>query len=302
MILVLGGGWTGTRLCKRANATCVTTARTPEKVAEYQTMGLDTVVFDVSSSETWDHLPPLDQVSATIVTFALDGTDLETLEQLWSTKLNLSAPILCLGTSSTFAPVVNDGGDGGGATGGGVVDDDAREGQHGVLVTENSPTTGTGVTGRSLAGRTEAEEWALSQGAMVLHLSGICGDESEEESVRGYGPARFVGDFARKGYLRNGLKPINLIHVDDICRVALHLLETGKNLAGRRVLVTSGAYLARDIAALVGVPKLEESTVSCGKIVSNALIRTLLPSDYVFKEPMPGLRPLAMPGRADGKK
>lgn len=284
-VLVLGGGWVGTRLCASLNTTwrMVATARTTEKVAEYQSLGIDAVHFELRDSSTWHNLPPADEVVATIVTFALNVSDIDAYTRLWSTTLNHTRPIFCLGTSSSFAV------------------DKERVG----VVNETSPVTGSGGRGKSLSARTNGEAWAMEQGAVVLHLSGLCGDKIESVSAglaRGYGDPRFVGDFARKGYLRNGLKLINLVHINDISCIVKHFIQAWRSLRGRvaatRVLISSGAYASQDIVTAEGglepLPEkpFPDPSIVGSKIVSNALLHTLMPPGFSFQPAMPGIVPV----------
>ncbi len=55
--------------------------------------------------------------------------------------------------------------------------------------------TGTSFTGASLADRVDGENWMLSRGAAILHLSGIVGDEKEDIAYRG---SRSVRSFYEK--------------------------------------------------------------------------------------------------------
>ena len=291
-VLVLGGGWVGTRMCASLNNywRMVTTARTTEKVAEYQSLGLSAVHFEMRDPSTWQNLPPSEEVVATILTFALDVSDKQFYQHLWSTTLNRTRPILCLGTSSSFA----------------------FEKERACVVNESCPVTGTGARGKSLVARTNGEAWAMEQGALILHLSGLCGDEIERSAgpSRGHGNPRFAGDFARKGYLRNGLKLINLVHINDINRIVKHFIQAWASLRGKvsstRILVSSGAYASQDIVtAQGGLDPLPEKpfpdpSIIGSKIVSNSLLRSLMPPKFSFQPPMPGITPIPSAAAALG--
>ena len=109
-----------------------------------------------------------------------------------------------------------------------------------LLLTELSSLSGVGVTGKPLTNRIKGEEYVLTHNATVLCISGICGNETEtfntsEGSSNNYnadnteinelmskvlGNPRCVKTFIDRGYFRNGLKNINLIHVEKRARIA----------------------------------------------------------------------------------
>ena len=253
----------------------VPTARTEEKVKMYQNIGFgSTVLFDLCDPTTWENLPSAESVAATIVTFAMDKQHIGLYEKLWTERINANAPVLCLGTSSVFAA-----------------------GSNSVnYVDEDSPLEGIGVRGNSLTTRIDGESWAAERGAVVLHLSGLCGNEVEDEGY-GLGLPRYVGDFARKGYLRNGLKLINLIHVDDIGTVIANLLSHWTHdYRGRRILVSSGGYMSQDIVKLCNLDSLPvkpfpDPTMKGNKIILNGLLKSIMPETFEFTPPMAGLVP-----------
>ena len=237
----------------------VPTARTEDKVKMYRQMGFqNTVQFDLGDPNTWENLPAADSVIATIVTFAMDISHAQAYEELWSTRLNCNAPIICLGTSSLLF-----------AAGSESVN----------IVDEDSPLSGVGVRGNSLGVKDQGEAWAARQGAVILHLSGICGDEIESEG-HGVGATRYVGDFARKGYLRNGLKLINLIHIADIAVVVASLISDWvKSHSGKRILVSSGAYMSQDIVQLCGLEPIPTKPFPDPSMVGNKIIHVTLSLD-----------------------
>ena len=288
-VLVLGGGWTGTRLCARLprilgeGLRMVTTARTAEKVEACERLGFHTVRFELCDKETWLNLPPPAEVILTIITFALDGSSVEAYGDLWSNKLNQDAPVFCLGTSSAFGA------------------DKELNPAEPTVVSETSPLTGLGVRGNSLSARSEGESWALARGAAVLHLSDCARRKRGRRA--GHGAPRFVGEFARKDY-RNGLKLINLIHIADIALIISFLYEKWTELQGalrgRRLLVTSGAYLSQDLVRLCGLDPIPEKpfpdpSMAGSKFVRNSQLCNLMPDGFAFTPPMPGLQPQPCP-------
>ena len=213
-------------------------------------------------------------MSATVITFALTSSQLPSLKKVLTEHVAADKPILCLGTTSAF-----------------------QVGDHESVVDETTPMTGISITGASLADRTEAENWMLSKGATVLHLSGIVGDK--EESDASYGEPCSVGSFFQKGYARNGLKLINLIHVKDILNVINLFLEDdgqAKAIKGERIILSCGAFRLQDLAKGLGVDPLPENpppdeTMKGSKIISIAKLCSLLPADYEWTLPVPGVEP-----------
>ena len=158
MILVLGSGWTGTRLCLRDPRRFITTTRTLEKLSKLTARGINAVQFDLQREETWSNLPPKSDIEATIFTFEILATCLPDLKRLLDRHIPTNQPILCLGTTSCFEAE-----------------------SHESIVSETAPLTGRSTFGTSLADRVKGEEWILSKGATVLHLSGIAGGEDEKK-------------------------------------------------------------------------------------------------------------------------
>ena len=156
--LVLGGGWTGRRLCLRDRARFVTTSRTQEKLVELTALGISAVQFDLMDDKTWNNLPNKADVEATIFTFEILSTQLPAFERLWKNHIASNRPVVCFGTSSCFQ----------------------GDCDHESVINETLPLTGLGVSGASLEDRVKGEEWMLKNGATILHLSGIVGDEESD--------------------------------------------------------------------------------------------------------------------------
>ena len=281
MILVLGGGWTGTRLCRLDTSRFITTTRTAEKLSELTAMGINAVQFDLQKEETWSNLPPKSDIEATVITFAILDTQLPELKRLWETHLATDRPIICFGTSSCFQ----------------------GDNNHESIVNETAPLTGISTRGTPLTDRVKGEEWILAKGATVLHLSGIVGDEEEGE-YSGYGPPRTIKSFLSKGYLRNGLKLINCIHINDICIIILTLIKKIKDgnvpdpVCGQRILTSCGAFRAQEWTQTLNVDPLPEmlpphSTMESSKILSTAKLLSLLPANYEWTLPVAGVEPVS---------
>ena len=262
----------GSRFCLLSPSTCVTTARSDEKVLELKSLGLEAVEFDLSRENTWKNLPPQEAVSATIITFALSKSQLPELQKLFAKHIAVDKPILCLGTTSVFQ-VEN----------------------HESVIDETTPLTGMSITGTSLKDRSEGENWTLSRGAAILHLSGIVGDKEEEKKN---GKSRSVHSFFQKGYVLNGLKLVNFVHVKDICKIMSSLLKNAEKIKGQRIIVSCGAFRWRDLAKGLGIDSLPEfpppdERMKGSKILSTAKLCSLLPSDYEWTLPVSGVEPVS---------
>lgn len=175
---------------------------------------------------------------------------------------------------------------------------------------ETAPLTGKSGTGAPLTDRVKGEQWILTKGATLLHLSGIVGDEEDEGSGNsGYGPPRTIKSFLSKGYIQNGLKLTNCIHIDDIHKIVLILIEKVKEhgykqdssgrhpVCGQRILTSCGAFRARDWAQALNLDPLPEilpphSSMKSSKILSIVKLLSLLPADYEWTLPVAGVEPV----------
>ena len=284
--LVLGGGWTGRRICLRDPTRFVTTTRTQEKLSELTSLGINAVQFDLMDDTTWSNLPDKSDVEATIFTFEILSTQLALFVRLWKNHIASDKPVLCFGTSSCF----QGGGD------------------HMSVINESLPLTGKGVTGASLEDRVKGEEWMLKNGATILHLTGTVGDE-ESDGKFGKSTPRTIRSFISKGYIRNGLRLVNVIHINDIYKIALVSIERLRlehqqntqdvstkdglevHARGERILASCGAFRVRDwVEALKFDPLPEilppDVTMQRSKIVSIAKLSAFLPADYKWTLPL----------------
>lgn len=271
--LILGGGWVGTRLCLQNPSRHVTTSRSRGTLLRLKSLGLEAVEFDLAREDTWMNLPPQESVTATVITFSLSASQLPSFKKLLAERIAVDKPILCLGTTSAF-----------------------QVGDHKSVIYETTPLTGTSVTGASLADRIEGENWMLSRGASIFHLSGIVGDEKEEVD---YGESRSIRSFFEKGYARNGLRLVNFIHMKDICKIIAFFLKDdcgAEAIKGTRVIVSCGAFRLRDLAKGLGIDPLPEMippdrSMNGSKIISIAKLCSMLPVDYEWTLPVPGVEP-----------
>ena len=295
--LVLGGGWTGRRLCLRDRARFVTTSRTQEKLVELTALGISAVQFDLMDDKTWNNLPNKADVEATIFTFEILSTQLPAFERLWKNHIASNRPVVCFGTSSCFQ----------------------GDCDHESVINETLPLTGLGVSGASLEDRVKGEEWMLKNGATILHLSGIVGDEESDKKI-GHITPRTIRSFISKGYVRNGLSLINAIHINDIYKIVLILIErlkvehqqntqsqesqdtnkdsVGIHASGERILASCGAFRVKDWVGMLKydpLPEIRPPDVSMqrSKIISIAKLSAFLPADYKWTLPLEGVEPVS---------
>ena len=279
-VLVLGGGWVGSRFCFRDPSIYITTARSVEKVAELTTtLGIKAIQFDLQKEETWSNLPLKSEIEATVITFALSDTHFSHLNRLWETHLATDKPIISLGTSSCF-----------------------QSGGYDSIVDETALLTGKSVAGLPLTDRVQGEEWVLARGGAILHLSGIFGDDEVNNGSCGYGPPRYIKTFLSKGYYKNGFALLNCIHITDICKIVDILIEKFKNdpalVCGQRILASCGAFRVQHLLRALSMDLLPEilpphSTMERSKILSTAKLHAFLPHNYEWIWPIAGVEPVS---------
>lgn len=278
MILVLGGGWTGSRICLRDPSRFITTTRNADRLAELSSLGIKAVNFDLLKEKTWPNLPPKSDVEATICTFEILSSQLPQLERLFEEHIPMNWPIICFGTSSCF-----------------------QSKGYMSVVDETAPLTS--VTGASLADRVNGEEWILAKGATVLHISGIVGDSDASDC--GCGPPRTIKSFLSRGFIKNGLRLINFIHINDIYKITLFMIDqlqeneaVKPKIKGQRILTSCGAFRVQEWVKALNMDPLPEiippdDTMKTSKILSTAKLHSILPKDYKWTLPVAGVEPVS---------
>ena len=295
-IVVLGGGWVGTRfalLHKPQFNKIIVTSRNDEKVNEQSKCGFNSIKFDIEDEITWKNIPISSNNDISyIITFALDEKFIEIYNKLW-VKLNLKEKnVFCLSTTSVYG----------------------YKNQHSIL-TESSPLTGLGVTGKPLTNRIKGEEFVLNNNATILHISGICGDEVENFDTntattannnnellnKVIGSPRCVKTFIDRGYFKNGLKNINLIHVNDICNIITILLskiyQNTISINNHRINLSCGAFRIQDFVKALDKSLLPEVVEPIdinfkgNKIVSIEKLLNLIGYKYQWTLPITGVEP-----------
>ena len=85
--------------------------------------------------------------------------------------------------------------------------------------------------------RVKSENFLLSKGINILQLSGI------------YGELRHPFNWLNKGLIKNSNKTVNLIHVEDICKITKKVLDL--DLKSERINLSDGInYLWKDVWSL----------------------------------------------------
>ena len=236
-VCILGGGWVGNRLYNTLNpSTTYISYRSSSHSAEGK------FNFELENRQSWDNLPSAQVV---LITFALNNLDL-TKELIEALRAKGTEHILVYSTIGVYVLLEGD-----------------------ALTTEETPLGGLGHMGNSLDARIECEEYCRNNGAMILPLGGIIGDDRSAYSI------------LRKGYISDGNKLVNLIHVDDIIYATKYFINHPQN--GRRVNITAGYYTWQEIALQLGF-NLPLGTGQGSKRVDNSLLRSFI-GDYSFRKP-----------------
>lgn len=201
------------------------------------------VQFDLEDRLTWDNLP---SVQVVLITFAL--SNLELTQQLVEVlRAKGAESILVYSTIGIYV----------------LLDGEA-------LTNEDTPLGGLGHAGNSLESRIACEEYCRVNGGMILPLAGIIGDERSAYSI------------LSKGYISDGNKLVNLIHVDDIIYATKHFINNPQH--GSRVNIAAGYSSWQDIALKLGF-NLQLGSGQGSKRVDNSLLRSFIGEYYNFRKP-----------------
>ena len=121
------------------------------------------------------------------------------------------------------------------------------------------------------------------------------------------GPSRSIKSFLSAGYIQNGLRLMNCIHINDICKIILTLIEKIKEQDGtensnrireQRIIASCGAFRVQDWTRALNMDPLPEIpppdiSFKRSKILSIAKLIALLPEDYEWTLPIPGVEPVS---------
>lgn len=162
-VLILGGGWVGSRVAKYLSARgtpVIVTNRDPSaigsKAAYFRPLELPPttprVAFELERRETWERLPAPEEVSGVIVTFPLTCADSAAAFHASYLSRARGGTVLC-GSTSVY--------------------DVQRPGE---LVTERSPL-------KADSARGQVEEMLRQRGCSLLALGGIFGDAEEHADL-----------------------------------------------------------------------------------------------------------------------
>jgi hypothetical protein len=236
-VCILGGGWVGNRLYNTLNpSSTYISYRNSSHSAEGK------FHFELENRQSWDNLPSAQVV---LITFALNNLDL-TKELIEALRAKGTENILVYSTIGIYVLLEGD-----------------------ALTTEETPLGGLGHMGNSLDARIECEEYCRNNGAMILPLGGIIGDDRSAYSI------------LSKGYISDGNKLVNLIHVDDIIYATKYFINHPQN--GTRVNITARYYTWQEIAIKLGF-NLPLGTGQGSKRVDNSLLKSFI-GDYSFRKP-----------------
>ncbi|APJ03695.1 hypothetical protein [Silvanigrella aquatica] len=238
--ILLGRGYVGNYYCQ-INSDCLFTNRK-------QTHFPNSFVFDLFVKETWRNLPVATEVIWTFPSSQIKE-DINIAKEFYHFYCANKKTII-LSTTSAYLNTVQ-----------------------GEIITENSNLDFTNC-------RVECEEILRTQGACILHLSGIMG------------PDRLPLKWYQTQRIKSGNQFINLIHVDDIVKCIDAVLDNFK--PAERYNVSNGYYKKHeDIVEELKKQSLldphfflpNESYASLGKRISNQKIRNeILPKNYIFMD------------------
>jgi len=288
MILVLDNGWIGPWLCLRDTASFITTSCSVEKLSELSALGIKVVHFDLYNEETWSNLPHQSEIDAAVITLeTVLGVRLPQLNRLWETHL-ASKPVICFSSFSSF--------------------------QSRPIVDETTPLTCGSDKAGTGTDRVKGEELILSKGGTILHLSRIVVDgennatdpRTDQSCTATYGPPQTIKSWLSKEYFKNGLMLLNCIHINDIYKIANTLIEKIKkdsdcaeHVRGQRILTSCGSFRVQDLARALNMELLPETIPSTHSAMENSTILciskllALLPEDYEWALPVPGVEPVS---------
>lgn len=185
-ILVLGAGYVGRYLQKL----CEQESPHSTVYMTRRSLGL-AFQFDLARPETWSCLPDAD------ITFWLFSAEpLVQVRAFYQQNKSRLQNLVVVGTTSTFLIPQSD-----------------------MLINEKSAIDHN-------QARAQGEDYLLSQGAKLVHSSGI------------YGPGRNPLDWIHQGRVGRSENLVNMIHVQDLCRILW--LASQKGEPGTRYIATDG--------------------------------------------------------------
>lgn len=270
-VLILGGGWVGSRAANhiaQLGAEVTVTYRDlgglSAKPAYFQPVELSAAVgrtrFELECRESWDNLPPPEELSDVIVTFpfAEAAAALAFHERYLCRARNV---VLC--SSTSIYQVAH---------------------PH-ALVTEETPL-------KPDTARGHAEEGLRKRGATLLALGGIFGDQAAADASPHPSERTVCASLAMytaQTPASSAAKLINMVHVDDILATLSACLRTPQ--PGARVNVVGCTVALRDLAAQCGLPSGASVDASLpadtsSKRICNAKLTKLLPPDHRFRTPL----------------
>jgi nucleoside-diphosphate-sugar epimerase len=275
-VLILGGGWVGSRVANHFAATgaaVTVTYRNPESIAHKPSYfkparlhpSVQQARFELESAESWANLPAAEGLTDVIVTFPL--TDTETALAFHDHYLRAVRNVLVCSSTSVY---------------------DVRT--PGALVTEETAL-------KEDTARGQVEERLRQRGATLLALGGIFGDGSSADAAYGELASDEPSErtvcsclamHTTHAPVTSAHKLINMVHVDDIVASMVACVRTPQPAA--RINLVSCTFSLADLVDVCGLDvgarvdaSLEADTSS--KRICNAKLVRLLPDDHRLKVP-----------------
>lgn len=234
-VLIIGSGFVGNRLSKLLSSVGFSVIETHRSVQNPNSVE---IAFNFDDEITWKNLPK--KVDWIIITFAIKN--LELFKKLYEQYLrNASDRIIVYGSTSRYD-----------------------------IGTPNQEVTEDTDINLSID-RVQCEEYAREQGAAVLVLVGITGEQRQ--------PRRWF----QQGRIKNGNKFVNLVHVSDILSCTLWCMNSFDEWKGKNINVTDGEpkWMA-DLFTYFGYPVLELGPQPVSKKILHGNILKCVPNRFSF--------------------
>lgn len=266
-VIVLGAGWVGSRLAASLSAAGSEVAVTnrPDWAdrrkepyfapIELSDPPVRRLEFDIADRQTWASLPKPETLGAAVLTFP---TSLELARAFWEAYLCRVPRVIAYSSTAVY-----------------------RIDVAGQNVDEATPVRATP--------RSELDSYLQKQGATVLTISGIFGEPRGPRGV-----CTCLAAYASSGGALNGLKSVNMVHVDDIIAATSGALAAPvAEVAGERINVGGSHFRLHELMCHCKYPQEADADSSgadtdmSSKVVSSdKLLRGCLPPGFEFVPPL----------------
>ena len=243
LVVILGCGWAGSRLKRQlldsGYSRIISTLRNPPPEGS-------NIQLDLSDRNTWANLPDLTEA---LVIWTFPAKPLELVKEFYTDVLKGVKKIVVYSTASVYKVSVPN-----------------------ETIDETSELSGKLLSGESAEPQIQGEEFLRDKGAIILTLTGICGDERNPKT------------WIEKGYIRNGVQLVNLVHIDDIIATTIFFMTN--QISGERYNVSyPKAFQWNEIASHYGFGPIQEQPVNeRSKVISSEKLCSIFRKE--FKSPL----------------